>query len=62
MTGHTWANSSEGRKYKRQSKVSYPFPPFVDAIRTLRYDEVDLAHLHVCNDAGERLPAPGAAL
>jgi integrase len=49
LTGHWLEKKSPGKVYMRAADEQYPFPILVDAIRSLRYDEVKLSHLHVSN-------------
>jgi len=46
LAGH-WAGSREaGKVYLRGADRQYPFPPLVDAIRSIHYNELDLSHLY----------------
>jgi len=46
LTGH-WLSKDSSREYMKAKDRQYPFPPLVAAIKQLRYDELDLRHLHV---------------
>jgi integrase len=47
LTGHWVSKSDAGRGYMKAEERQYPFPALVSAINMLRYDELDLKHLHV---------------
>lgn len=47
LLGHWLVKSVPGKRYMRVRDKQYPFPILVAAIKALRYDEVDLGHLHV---------------
>lgn len=49
LSGHWVSKSTPGRLYMRTANAQYPFPLLVEAMKNLRYDEVDLAHLYVPN-------------
>ena len=57
LAGHVWDGKSAGRGYEADENGQYPFPKLVDAIAELRFDELDLTHLHTCDDKGDLLPA-----
>ncbi|MDT7836370.1 site-specific integrase [Aquabacterium sp. OR-4] len=46
LTGHWLEKGVSGKGYMRVRDKQYPFPILVEAIGKLRYDEVDLQHLH----------------
>ena len=47
LTGHWIYQNPASRGYMRKEKRQYPLPPLVEAIAKLRYEELDLSHLHV---------------
>lgn len=49
LTGHWISKNEAGRVYMKAPERQYPFPALVEAIRRLRYDELDLSHLYVSN-------------
>jgi integrase len=52
LTGHWASDSNASRVYMRAEERQYPFPKLVEAIKTLRYDELRLHHLHVDDPYG----------
>jgi integrase len=49
LSGH-WLSkqrSSASRGYMRQARAQYPFPSLENAMKLLRYDQLDLSHLYV---------------
>ncbi|WP_413764988.1 site-specific integrase [Variovorax sp. Varisp41] len=48
LTGH-WLSKVSSREYMKDKDRQYPFPPLALAIKQLRYDELDLLHLHVAD-------------
>jgi integrase len=49
LTGHWVSKSTPGRVYMKAVNRQYPFPSLVNAIKALRYDELDLSHLYVAD-------------
>ncbi|MDT7836371.1 site-specific integrase [Aquabacterium sp. OR-4] len=49
LTGHWASDSNASRVYMRAEERQYPFPKLVEAIKTLRYDELKIEHLHVAD-------------
>lgn len=49
LTGHWASDSNASRVYMRAEERQYPFPKLVDAIKTLRYDELKTGHLYVAD-------------
>ena len=49
LSGHWVSKSTPGRGYLKAANRQYPFPALVNAIRKLRYDELDLSHLYVAD-------------
>jgi len=54
LAGHS-VKSDVARDYEVDEAGLYPLPTLVSAMSTLRYDEVDLTHLHVCDGEGNLL-------
>jgi integrase len=49
LSGHWVSKSTPGRVYMKTSGRQYSFPSLVNAIRMLRYDELDLRHMYVAD-------------
>lgn len=47
LTGHWYSKKDAGRGYMRTTDRQYPFPALVDAMKKLKYAELDLSHLYV---------------
>ena len=47
LSGHWLSKKDAARGYVKSEHEQYPFPALVTAIGQLRYDELDLSHLHV---------------
>lgn len=47
LTGHWLYQNAPSRGYMRAEHRQYPLPDLVSAMKLLRYDELDLTHLHV---------------
>lgn len=47
LSGHWLTQDNAGRAYMKAANRQYPFPPLHEAIKTLRYEELNLVHLYV---------------
>ncbi|NKI93491.1 site-specific integrase [Rhizobacter sp. SG703] len=47
LTGHWVSNNDSGRTYMKAENRQYPYPKLVEAMKSLRYDELQVSHLFV---------------
>lgn len=47
LTGHWVSNNDSGRTYMKAENRQYPYPKLVEAMKQLRYDELQVSHLFV---------------
>lgn len=47
LTGHWVSNNDSGRTYMKAENRQYPYPKLMAAMKQLRYDELQVAHLFV---------------